>query len=93
VIDAGIFLNADFGRVMIEGMNGPHPNRLWFSLLLSFAEAKESRVWLGDPQQHGLSGIGHNLSRLVGRLMTKVENFLLVGTFQRARVIKTYQAA
>jgi hypothetical protein len=38
-----MFLNADFGRVMFERGRAPHQNRLCFSLLLSFAEAKESR--------------------------------------------------
>lgn len=36
-------ITADFGLVRIEGRKLPHQNRLCFSLLLSFAEAKESR--------------------------------------------------
>jgi hypothetical protein len=43
VFDAVQFLNADFGLVMVEGIQIPHQNQLCFSLLLSFAEAKESR--------------------------------------------------
>ena len=42
MINVVIFLNADFGRVMVERGKVPHQNRLCFSLPLSFAEAKES---------------------------------------------------
>jgi len=42
VINVVIFLNGDFGRVMVERGKVPHQNRLCFSLPLSFAEAKES---------------------------------------------------
>jgi hypothetical protein len=36
-------MSADFGRGMLGIGKVPHQNRLCFSLLLSFAEAKESR--------------------------------------------------
>jgi hypothetical protein len=42
VINVVIFLNADFGRVMVKRGKVMHQNRLYFSLPLSFAEAKES---------------------------------------------------
>jgi hypothetical protein len=38
-----LFLNADFGIGNVQERNVVHQNRLCFSLLLSFAEAKESR--------------------------------------------------
>jgi len=47
VIDAVIFLNADFGLVMIEGVKDPHQNRLCFPCLPAgrfvtfFAQAKK----------------------------------------------------
>jgi hypothetical protein len=40
VIDAVIVLNADFGRVMIEAVTGPHQNRLCFFVTF-FAQAKK----------------------------------------------------
>jgi hypothetical protein len=43
--------NADFGREMFEEGNAPHQNRLPFSLLLSFGQAKERRIQSGDPKQ------------------------------------------
>ena len=36
-------LKADFGRVMIEGVNGPHQNRLCF-LCYFLCTSKESRL-------------------------------------------------
>jgi hypothetical protein len=47
VVAEVMLLNADFGRVMVDRGNVPHQNRLPFSLLLSFGQAKERRGEFG----------------------------------------------
>jgi len=47
------FRNADFGRGNAQPRTIPHRNRLCFSLLLSFAEAKESRIGCTSKERRG----------------------------------------
>ena len=57
VFGGGQLLNADFGLKMVgKEMYRIDPMAIGtapFSLLLSFGQAKERRVWLGDQQHHG----------------------------------------
>jgi hypothetical protein len=46
------FLAPILAEEMFKKGNVVHQNRLPFSLLLSFGQAKERRVWSGDQQQH-----------------------------------------